>query len=66
MIASTPYKKEYDQAGNLLNPITKENPYLFSPIGIIDKRTGLPRVMRYKMWQIIRNKFFTGKTVVKC
>lgn len=31
MIHSTPYVKEYDRNGTLLNPITKHNPYLVYP-----------------------------------
>lgn len=31
MIHSTPYVKEYDRNGTLLNPITKGNPYLVYP-----------------------------------
>ena len=31
MIHSTPYVKEYDKNGKLLNPITKGNPYFTYP-----------------------------------
>lgn len=31
MIHSTPYVKEYDRNGTLLNPITKGNPYFTYP-----------------------------------
>ena len=51
-----PYVKEY-QNGILVYPITKENPYLFSPTKNIKPY--------FRMWQTIRNKYFTGKTIVK-
>lgn len=54
---NAPYVKKYEN-GILLNPITKENPYLFSPI-----RDRIGR--KFRMWQTVRNAFFTGKTVVK-
>ena len=58
MKANTPYVKKYDQFGVLTNPITKENPYLFAPVR---DRIGKP----FRLWQTVRNAFFTGKTIVK-
>jgi len=54
---NSPYVKQYEN-GILVNPITKDNPYLF----------GKPKInlgRRFRFWRTVRNKFFTGLTVVK-
>lgn len=51
-----PYVKIY-QDGILQNPITKENPYLFGK-----QKSIRPR---FRVWSIIRNNFFAGKTIIK-
>jgi hypothetical protein len=56
MKQNTPYVKKVEN-GILVNPITKENPYLFSPHSYL-KTT-------FRMWQTVRNKFFTGQTIIK-
>jgi len=56
MKANAPYKKEYKD-GILQNPITKENPYLF-PVQLKLAQKG------FRFWSTVRNKFFTGKTIV--
>jgi len=57
MKTNSPYKKQYNENGVLLNPITKENPYLFS--------VQLKSVQKdFRCWSTIINKFFTGKTIV--
>lgn len=53
---NSPYVKKYEN-GILVNPITKDNPYLFTPI----KTQRYPR----GFWQRVRNKFFIGRNVVK-
>lgn len=52
-----PYVKKYEN-GILVNPITKEQPYLHS-INIALSKLG-QRKNRY--WAIVRNRFFTGRT----
>ena len=59
MKANTPYVKNYEN-GILVNPITKENPYLFATIAKLEK---LSRGLKY--WGIVRNRFFTGRQIVK-
>lgn len=51
----TPYVKKYKN-GILVNPITKENPYLFGKEKIN---------LGQRFWSTVRNKFFTGMTVIK-
>lgn len=51
----TPYVKKFEN-GILVNPITKENPYLFGK-----KKISLGQ----RFWSTVRNKFFTGLAVVK-
>jgi len=51
----TPYVKKYEN-GILVNPITKENPYLFGK-----EKINLGR----RFWSTVRNRFFTGLTIVK-
>jgi len=51
-----PYVKIYKE-GILINPITKENPYLSTPHNYLKPSQ--------RMWQNIINRFFTGKTIVK-
>ena len=53
-----PYVKQFEN-GILINPITKEKPYLH---GVDIKET---IGQRFRIWQTFRNNFFTGKTVVK-
>lgn len=55
-----PYVKQYEN-GILTNPITKENPYLHAP-SLKHYKGGASRC-RY--WQIVQNKFFTGRTAVR-
>jgi len=52
---SSPYVKKYEN-GILINPITKDNPYLFGKENI---NIGL------RFWSTVRNKFFTGLTIIK-
>jgi len=51
-----PYVKKYEN-GILVNPITKENPYLF----------GSPKIniLKQRFWSTVRNRFLTGLTIVK-
>lgn len=51
----TPYVKKYEN-GILVNPITKENPYLFG-----NEKLNFSR----RFWSIVRNNFFTGQTIIK-
>jgi hypothetical protein len=53
MSKTKPYKKEVVN-GIVTNPITKENPYLFSPNYFPKNR----------VWQTVRNKYFTGQTII--
>jgi hypothetical protein len=55
MKTNAPYVKKYEN-GILVNPITKENPYLFP-------KSILPRFFR--TWRTARNKYFTGRTIVE-
>jgi len=55
--ANAPYVKKYEN-GILVNPITKENPYLF-PEQLKLKRNN------WRVWQKIRNRFFVGRQIVK-
>jgi len=55
---NTPYVKKYEN-GILVNPITKENPYLFAPIKGLSGSNYATR----RMWRNERNKFFVGKVV---
>lgn len=54
-----PYVKVYDEFGVLTNQITKENPYL----GSWNAKNAFKK--HFRMWQTVRNAFFTGKTIVK-
>lgn len=60
MKANTPYVKKYEN-GILVNPITKENPYLHTP-RLSDLKRGTSK-LRY--WAITRNRFFTGRTATR-
>ncbi len=53
-----PYVKQFKN-GILINPITKENPYLHN----IDLKNTIGKIFR--IWRTVRNKFFTGKSIVK-
>jgi len=53
----TSYVKKYEN-GILVNPITKENPYLFG-------KESLKGNLGRRFWSVVRNKFFTGQTIVK-
>jgi len=53
----TPYVKQYEN-GILVNPITKENPYLFG-------KERIKSLLGRRFWSVVRNKFFTGQTIVK-
>jgi len=57
MKANAPYVKKYEN-GILVNPITKDNPYLF-PAKIMQ------RTYRNGFWQRLRNRFFVGRNIVK-
>lgn len=59
-IQTKPYVKKYDENGVLTNPITKQDPFLFAPDPFLNKLKQRSR----RHWQLIRNKFFTGKTAV--
>lgn len=50
-----PYVKKYEN-GILVNPITKDNPYL---------HPATEKINKFRFWQTVRNRFFTGKTIVK-
>lgn len=54
---NAPYVKKYEN-GILVNPITKENPYLFTAIKT-------QRTYPSGFWQRVRNKFFVGRNIVK-
>lgn len=54
---SSPYKKQYDKNGGLLNPITKETPYLHAPHPAFNKRGS------FRYWASQVNKFFTGRVI---
>ncbi len=60
MKTNTPYVKKYEN-GILVNPITKENPYLFASI----KNLEGSNFSKFRRWAIERNKFFVGKVVSK-
>jgi len=53
----TPYVKKYEN-GILVNPITKENPYLFG-------KQSLHGNLGLRFWSTVRNEFFTGLTIIK-
>jgi hypothetical protein len=50
-----PYVKKFDKQGNITNPITKENPYLFEA-----KKINLGQ----RFWRIVRNRYFAGKSII--
>lgn len=58
---NTPYVKTYNkETGLVSNPITKENPFLHAPNVNILKMFN----RGFRSWEIIRNSFFKGRTVV--
>lgn len=65
MNANGPYVKEYDSNGILLNPITKENPYLFRPHVGFEKMRAMAVGSKQRVWEPIWNKFFKGMSPVK-
>lgn len=68
MKKNTPYVKKYVN-GILVNPITKETPYLNSPhVSYLKmfQRANERWSSKYRRWEFMKNKFFIGKTIVKC
>jgi len=55
---NTPYVKKYEN-GILVNPITKENPYLFAST----KNFRGSNYSSFRIWITERNKFFVGKVI---
>ena len=55
VVKNTPYVKEFKD-GILVNQITKETPYVNQRV----KYFGFTK----RRWETIRNKFFTGQTIV--
>ncbi len=51
---NVPYRKELVN-GIVTNPITKENPYIHNRVRVVEF---------YRMWHTVRNKFFTGRTII--
>jgi hypothetical protein len=65
MKQNAPYVKMYDENGILINPITKSNPYLFSPhVGFL-KMFNRALDSRSRVWEPVRSRFFKGLTPVK-
>ena len=60
---NAPYVKKYEN-GILVNPITKENPYLNNPNISILKQLLFTENSKNRMWQSLSNRFFKGKTPV--
>ena len=54
---NAPYKKQYDKNGILLNPITKEEPYLHAPHPAFNRKGS------FRNWALKVNKFFTGRVI---
>lgn len=63
MIQKTPYVKNYVD-GILTNPITAANPYLFAPHPYFLKIQNKPSEFKRKVWNVVRNRYFKGLTVV--
>jgi len=61
---NTPYKRQLDKNGILLNPITKENPYLHKANISLQKLFNYRKTSKFKIWEANRNKFFKGKVAV--
>lgn len=59
-----PYKKQYDQNGILVNPITKETPYLNNASISLKKLFNHRKSSKFKIWESNKNKFFKGKIAV--
>lgn len=55
-----PYVKQYEN-GILVNPITKEKPYLHP----VNKILAMRMQSKRRYWAITRNRFFTGKTATR-
>jgi len=64
MKKNAPYVKKYVN-GVLVNPITKENPYLNAPNVSFKKMLERAKNSTSRFWEQNRNKFFTGKSIVK-
>jgi len=63
IIMNIPYKKQYSNLGILLNPITKENPYLNAPNIALNKLFERKKAIKLRYWERTRNKFFLGNTI---
>ncbi len=59
---NVPYKKQYVD-GILVNPITKENPYLNAPNIALNKLFERKKAIKLRYWERVRNKFFLGNTI---
>jgi hypothetical protein len=58
-----PYKKQYDKNGILLNPITKEKPYLHAPRVSALKEFKRKAAIKLRFWERVRNTYFIGNNV---
>lgn len=64
IMKNIPYRKQYDKNGVLLNPITKENPYLNKVDIYLKKVFDRRKSSNLKIWERNANKFFKGKIAV--
>lgn len=64
MKKNTPYVKKYEN-GILINPITKDKPYLNSPSVHFKKIFEESQISMNRFWQLSLNKFFKGKSIVR-
>jgi hypothetical protein len=63
-IKNKPYVKQFEK-GVLINPITKEKPYLNNPNVSLFKLMQHRLTGRFRIWEPTFNKFFKGKSPVK-
>ena len=64
-IKRVPYVKVVSEfTGEVLNPITKENPYLNKAHVSLQKLFNYRKQSKFKIWEANRNKFFKGKIAV--